>query len=307
MYKMKKKREKSEIVSNDRNPSSKPKRQGNQYKYWCLTWFDFPKECWNSYFNNCVIPLNKYIVGIEICPTTGREHLQGHIECKEPKRMTALKKIHNGIHWEPTKTNSVNVVKYCTKDGQFINKGYTLPIPKYKVTIQNLYPWQEKVIEWLDKEPNDRRIFWVVGKNGKEGKTHFQKYICTNRPGCIVLGGKGHDMKNGVLNFVEKKKKFPKIIFINLCRGDSLDYTGLEALKDMFFFSGKYEGGMVIGPPPHVVVFSNEEPEWEYLSPDRLHVISIDKNMCFTTIWYDGGDFNNNLNCGTNVWVWKKS
>lgn len=38
--------------------------------------------------------------GREICPTTGRRHLQGHITFKRAYRLTGLKKIHAKMHWE---------------------------------------------------------------------------------------------------------------------------------------------------------------------------------------------------------------
>lgn len=290
----------------DSNTISNLKGGRIQYKYWCFTFNNYGDLDYRDLFENSVIPLNKYIVGEEI-GKSGTKHLQGHIECKKKQRLTALKKIHPKIHWEPTRSNALNVAKYCSKDGKFINKGYNLPMPKYQVEIENLYPWQETVISWLNQEPNDRRIHYVWGEKGGEGKTHFQKYIATHREDVITLGGKGHDMKYGVLSFVEKNKKIPKIIFINVCRSGSLDYTGLEAIKDMYFFSGKYEGGMVIGPPPHVIIFSNEEPEWTELSSDRLHVIKINKNKMAERIYDDGGDFNRHSNCGTNLWAWKKA
>ena len=37
----------------------------------------------------------------------------------------------------------------------------------------------------------------------------------------------------------------------------------------MFFFSGKYEGGMVCGPNPHVLIFANDEPDTHKMSADR--------------------------------------
>lgn len=294
----------------DRNPSSKikgKKKQDTQYIWWFLTWCNYPED-WDSYFINSKY-LKKYILGIEVCPTTGTPHIQGNVECWTKQRLTAMKKIHKGIHWEPTKSNEFNVVKYCTKDMCFISKGLLIP---YRVKLPSIYPWQQTLIDILDTEPNQRDIYWICGSRGGEGKTMFQKYICSINQEAIVLGGKGHDMKNGVLNYVNSKKKFPKIIFINLCRNDNLDYTGLEAMKDMFFYSGKYEGGMVVGPPPHIMVFSNEFPE-ELLSKDRLHVYNIDKNhhmkKCCVNAWHWNQD--DDLQppafhaSGNTPWVWK--
>ena len=39
-----------------------------------------------------------------------------------------------------------------------------------------LKPWQESLLEYV-QQPCDREIFWVVGKEGNEGKSWFQKYV----------------------------------------------------------------------------------------------------------------------------------
>ena len=37
----------------------------------------------------------------------------------------------------------------------------------------------------------------------------------------------------------------------------------------MFFYSGKYKGGMVCGRPPKMLVFANEKPKTEGMALDR--------------------------------------
>ena len=54
-----------------------------------------------------------------------------------------------------------------------------------------------------------------------------------------------------------------------------MSIAALESIKDMFFYSGKYEGGMVCGPNPHVMVFANEPPEYGILSKDRVKELYI--------------------------------
>lgn len=69
----------------------------------------------------------------------------------------------------------------------------------------------------------------------------------------------------------------PKTILMNIPRSKTgfVSYTGIEEIKDMFFYSGKYEGGQVCGPQPHVIVMANAEPEFEKMSDDRWDVINI--------------------------------
>ena len=39
-----------------------------------------------------------------------------------------------------------------------------------------LKPWQESLLKYV-QQPHDREIIWVVGKDGNEGKSWFQKYV----------------------------------------------------------------------------------------------------------------------------------
>lgn len=139
----------------------------------------------------------------------------------------------------------------------------------YKVDI-TLRPWQLRIkSEVLDVEADDRKIWWFWEPFGGLGKTTFQKWIYQNYPNTIVLGGKSADMKNGIIQLLEiqkkngKEPKLPDIIIMNMPKTFNVDYfsaPGTEEVKDMFFYSGKYEGGMVDGKPPKILIFANEMP-----------------------------------------------
>ncbi len=45
--------------------------------------------------------------GLEVCPTTGRKHLQGHVSFKRAYRLSALKKLSKA-HWEIAKCEDFN-------------------------------------------------------------------------------------------------------------------------------------------------------------------------------------------------------
>ena len=42
-------------------------------------------------------------------------------------------------------------------------------------TNVELKPWQNELMKYI--KPHDREIIWVVGKDGNEGKSWFQKYV----------------------------------------------------------------------------------------------------------------------------------
>ena len=54
-----------------------------------------------------------------------------------------------------------------------------------------------------------------------------------------------------------------------------MSYEAFENLKDMIFYSGKYEGGMICGNCPHLFIFSNFHPDCEKMSVDRWNIKEI--------------------------------
>lgn len=152
--------------------------------------------------------------------------------------------------------------------------------PEYHIDII-LRPWQDVIKRRiLDKPTNGRDIWWYWEPYGGLGKTTFQKWIFQEYNEVMVLGGKAADMKNGVIEYLEKQKvakpKYPKIIIMNLPMTFNVEYFcphGVEEVKDMFFFSGKYKGGMVWGAPPIVIIFANcRPPKIEDMAKDRWHI-----------------------------------
>ena len=211
----------------------------------------------------------KYVFQEEI-GESGTPHLQGYLRFttkKRPKSVFDNKKIH----WEICKKVS-NAIAYCqkedTRSGQVYYRGIEAPFVQ---RIKNLYDWQKEILNILKTEPDDRKLYWYWEKKGCAGKTTFQKYIFTHLKGVLIVSGKAADMKHAVVDYLIKNKLYPKIILCNIPRHslNYVSYTGIEEVKDMFFHSGKYEGGQVCGPCPHFIIFANEEPEVDFVSKDR--------------------------------------
>ena len=53
---------------------------------------------------------------------------------------------------------------------------YRKRMPRFDVTTSVLRPWQQQALE-LVETLTDRKIIWIYGKNGNEGKSWFQSYI----------------------------------------------------------------------------------------------------------------------------------
>jgi len=208
----------------------------------------------------------------------GTRHLQGSFLFKSKKRLSELKKWSPKIHWEITK-NSQAAMEYCAKSetacGARWSKGY--PRPVKILNEDSLFPWQRAIEEMLKTDPDDRKIYWYWGATGI-GKTTFCKYLSV-KYGAVPLSGKSADMKNGIIEYVKKNGDTPERIIIPIPKTFNLDYIsyeGIEQVKDMYFYSGKYEGGVVCGNCPHLIIFANEPPQdTGKLAEDRWVVTEI--------------------------------
>ena len=96
--------------------------------------------------------------------------------------------------------------------------------------------------------------------------------------GVIVSGGKSADMKNQIVEYKKIHDRCPKYIILDIPRQnlDYISYQGIEEVKNMLFYSGKYEGKMIIGNKPFVLMLMNEEPEKEMLTLARWRIYNID-------------------------------
>lgn len=244
-------------------------------KHWCFTLNNYTNEDIEEIEKVSSTIVQQYVFQEET-GENGTEHLQGYIQfCKRVRPKNIFK--NKRIHWERTRNIKASI-EYCqkgeTRTGKVFYRGIA---PKYTIQIRNWQPWMYKILGVVDAEPDERKIDWIWEPNGNRGKTIFSKWLYLNRPNVLVLSGKAADMKHAIVSYLEKNKIHPRTILINVPRSkhEYISYTGLEEIKDMFFFSGKYEGGMVCGPNPHVIIMANAEPEYEKMSEDRWRVVNI--------------------------------
>lgn len=202
-------------------------------------------------------------------------HIQGYIKFKDKKRpFEIFKPICDWISWRKAKGTPEQNLSYISKEN---DPFFLLGFPKPVKTITPDYGWEKHILNIIATEPDDRTIYWFWSRNGGTGKTSFCKYLSVHHS-AIALSGKASDMRNGVIDYVKTNGHTPELILIPIPRSfntDYLSYEGIENIKDMYFYSGKYEGGMVCGNCPHVIVFANEEPDVEKMSRDRWRVFEI--------------------------------
>ncbi len=248
-------------------------------KKWVFTLNNWKVDQYDQLINCLKNGGYKYVIGKEV-GESGTPHLQGYIEHKKRFRPSSIKDLPfdwSKAHWEKAKGSMLANCQYCSKDGEYdTNIEDVFFLPKYSLDIE-LWPWQKWVWNLIKDNPDDRTIYWVWEPDGNKGKTLFQKYCFLNSPRCVVLSGKCDDMKNGIIEYVKKNGYVPRTILVNIPRvsQNHLSIAGLESIKDMFFYCGKYEGGMICDRNPHVFVFANEEPIRDEMSQDRWQIINL--------------------------------
>ena len=141
------------------------------------------------------------------------------------------------------------------------------------------YEYQLEIDQIIDNPVDDRAIYWYWDKKGNIGKTTYAKHLCL-RKDAIECSGGAKDMQC----FIHKKMLedtwwSPTLVIMDIPRSRSQQYvsmSGIEKIKDGKFLSTKYEPGMCLYDPPHLVCFANEPPDESRLSEDRWHVVEID-------------------------------
>lgn len=239
----------------------------------------------NETFETCFLKLKalyneceKYIFSEEYGKSGETPHIQGAFILSKRMRASTLQSnfFSNGVTLRKLK-NWNSAFNYCVKEGNRIETN--CKIPEKVRTIDPTYDWELEILDILEKPIDDRKIFWYWGKGGL-GKTAFCKYLTVYHD-AICVGGKGSDMRNAIIEYIKKNKTTPKLVLINIPRSfntDYFSYEGMENIKDMYFYSGKYEGGMVCGNPPNLFIFANVKPEMDKLSKDRWVVKHIEED-----------------------------
>jgi len=227
-------------------------------------------------------PLSRYVFQEEI-GENGTPHLQGFLHYAQPVALSTIKAWNPRLHLEAARS-VVNSVGYCSdpakRHGQVWTHGYSIPtVPKdYILDEADLYQWQRELLAELKEQPDDRTILWYTDMDGGSGKTAMARYLLeTFKTRALYLcGGATKD----ILHQVIKAKEDPLLLVFNLARSQEgkVAYQAIETCKDGLVQSGKYEGGMRMFRPPHVLVLANWFPDIAALSADRWVIRELRNN-----------------------------
>ena len=138
--------------------------------------------------------------------------------------------------------------------------------------------WQSKLLG--DLVPTDRSIYWIIGKQGAEGKTWFQKFLTEYLGHFRVYSTTIDKRSDGILHALTKRNfSLVDVFLFNIPRSfneQEIPYTLLEDIKDGYSLSTKYDSKQIKFRTPNIVViFSNKEPYRPAMSEDRWNVYHI--------------------------------
>lgn len=254
------------------------KKQIAPSKRWVFTLNNYTQE--HIDLISSIVPdiCDKYIIGKEV-GDSGTPHLQGFISFKEKKRPKSIIPIPE-IHWEKALGDDMSQ-NYCGKEGDVILQK-SIPRPLVKVTRDLLQPKQLAIADRFIEPEHPlfgRKVYWFWENDGNWGKSFTALYM-VDQMNAILVSGANNDILCGVQKYIETHGNAPGIIIFDIPRvnKEHVSYQAIESLKNGCFFSGKYESGMVRFNKPHLIVFSNEEPETHKLSEDRwvIEELSVD-------------------------------
>ena len=145
-----------------------------------------------------------------------------------------------------------------------------------------LRKWQQDALKLIDS-PSDRKVIWITGTKGNEGKSWFQGYLKHlygyNRVFQVDLRTNHRDVCN-----ILRKKPLPTldIFLFNDARSDTVGihdaYKVLENIKDGEATSSKFDNDIIRFRTPNIVmIFSNKYPTMDKLSRDRWIVFNANQ------------------------------
>ena len=210
----------------------------------------------------------KAVVGSEI-GESGTRHLQCYVSLIKKERIATLR-VRPGLQRASFRKcrNESALIDYCQKEMVL----FTIGFPKPVRIIDTLYPWQQYVETLYKGTPDNRKIYWFWESVGNVGKSAFVKYMVVKHKALFCDGGKKSDLINLVFN---TNMDDVKCVIWDLPRSTkgNISYATLECVKNGMVCNTKYETGVKVFNPPHVIVFANFPPDdVKQLSEDRWEI-----------------------------------
>ena len=166
-----------------------------------------------------------------------------------------------------------------SKDHKYALDLYRKQQVRVDITSVKLRLWQQETFKLFDEAENDRKVIWICGANGNEGKSWFQNYVEAYFGYQRVFRSDLRVKHKDICNILKKRGLSTVNIFLfNDARSTEGDehvnmYRILEDIKDGAATASKYDSQVIKFKTPNtVMVFSNDRPNIKCLSADRWEV-----------------------------------
>lgn len=218
---------------------------------------------------------------------TGFEHYQFRGSLKKKLRLEGMGTLVNktlGISRKAASIAHDDGWDYCFKNATRIDGPWKSwededeedYIPKKLRGSPVWNPLQGKIMGLLEHEPDDRTVYCLVDKRGCSGKSFIAKWLDCHKQAIYIPQ-------------FESAKELMRMCFgmpkrgcyiIDLPRATSMNgehalYAGIEQLKTGLVYDDRYKYRRQWIDSPHVLVFTNREPDLSLLSADRWKILRI--------------------------------
>lgn len=134
--------------------------------------------------------------------------------------------------------------------------------------------WQRDLLDIIEGQPDPRKIHFRVDPTGNAGKSFFANELARRRLAYIVSGGKHDRIQHGydyqpVIIF-----DIPRSTFDESTGSDGIPYAVIENFKNGMA-NRMYGDAPIFFKTPHIIVFSNYQPNMNKLSSDRFEIQEI--------------------------------
>lgn len=254
--------------------TKKSAKDNRPHRSWAFTDFD-TSDAAKKFYDDLEV---KFIVyGEEVCPDTGKKHLQGFVTWIRGYRWTQCTKLRPKVHWAPAKAEDGG--NYCLKDLKYTirdyrRKGHRKDLEECKKMIDEGSTWGEVAGEhfgtfvrynrglkaYKQARANDagRReapdVVWIYGESGT-GKTRYV-HDRTAEPDLWISSG-------GDLKWFDGYEG-QDVVLLDDFRHEHCKFTFLLRLLDRYKLRVAVKGGFVNWVPKTIYLTSIEPPEKEF-------------------------------------------
>jgi hypothetical protein len=177
-----------------------------------------------------------------------------------------IETIRTGTTIENIQENYLDIyIRHKTNIDSILLQRHKVSRNELQIDNHPLKNWQEDVERVIGLEPDTRKIQWWYEATGNTGKICMRKWLVKFKDAFFL----DTTSKKDVIRAIQQHPR-TKIYVFDIERKAGfegrINYDVFEMLKNGCAFNTKYEPDMVLFLIPHVIVFSNFEPNYQMLN-----------------------------------------